>query len=257
MADDKSSHGLTVPVVLTLVLSGAGYLAVRSHLQSLRLPVHAAPDAQGYLQVGGQVAFGMLGQLVFVLAGLLLPWLLFSLLGRRFPALRRFVRARAVVSAGIVLLAAAALACELVVLDARVDLDALPSMGRRPFWRPVLVAETLVVVLIVWALECRTVVSDLLHGSFLQRQFAAAAILLVAVCVLVLPAAFGRSEMIPQRLDKVQILTERGELSGLLVFSDASSHYLWTERRAMTEIARGVVKEIRYEPRSPHAAPVR
>lgn len=252
MADEKSPLGITLQAaaLATVVFSGAGFLAVRAHLQSLQLPSHVSPDAQGYLQMGGRIAFSILGQLVPVLAALLLLWLAGSLLARLFPGLARLPHHRAAVAVGLPLLAAGALACELSVLDTVVNFDDMSQSGAGTLLRPVLLAEALLAASVIWVIEARLVVAGMFQGSFVQRQFSTLALVLIVVAMLLLPVAFGRTELPPARLDRVQVVTGHGEVKGLLVFSDASSHFIWTERRALTEIARNGTREIRYEPRA-------
>ena len=252
MADEKGPVGAAIQAAaaVTIVLSATGFLAVRAHLQSLQLPSHASPGTEGYLEIGGRIVFGVVGQLVVVLVALLLLWLAGALLARWLPSVARLPRHRVVLAVGLPLLGIAALAFELSSLDAVVDLDALTPGHGRSLLRPVIFAEALLAMALIWMNEVRWQLDGWLRGTFLQRQFSAVVLLLFAAAVLMLPVAFGRTEMLPTRFDQVELVTERGSVKGLLVFSDASSHFIWTDRRALTEIARDEAKEIRYEPRA-------
>jgi hypothetical protein len=115
--------------------------------------------------------------------------------------------------------------------------------------------EAGLLVTVVWFVRSCDYLWRTCRGTLFQQIFLAIAFLLVAVAVLLLPLCFGRIQMIPRNFDRVTLLRDKDQpaLTGILVFSDAESYFIFTAERKLTEVLHRTVREIQYESREPLA----
>jgi hypothetical protein len=229
-----------------------GFLSTRSYLSGLGLPEHTNLPLDGYIQYGGRFFFVLAVHLLPVGVSVGLLFLIGTVVAGWFPWLHKLSQSGHFICLVLIVVALATVLNELSSLEP----DPVFSPGRvrnisGDLRLRLFLIEVGATLTAVWLVRKFASLRQTYLSTFRQRALLTISLLCVLVELLLLPLCFGRIAMVPKSFDRVTLRRENEpmNLGGILVFSDADSHFLYTSDHNLVEVSRHSVKEIKYESR--------
>jgi hypothetical protein len=253
MPDESNTIGLTLAqtgpaVALASALFGAmGFLATRSYLNALGIPVHTVIALDDYAQQGGRFFFQLAAQLLPVGICTALLFLFVAALVRRSARLRRWTESGPFICLFLAAITILAIALELGCLSP----ETVFSPGRIRNVSPELrvrlyLIEAAVVLTIGWLAQWFNALRRYSRDTLANRMLVPVLLLAVLVEFLLLPLCFSRIQMIPRSFERVTLVREKdqSDVKGILAFAGPESYLVFSESRILIEVEHRTVREI-------------
>lgn len=241
----------TIVALATALFTVMGFLSTRSYLSGLGLPEHTNLPLDGYIQYGGRLFFVLAVYLLPVGVSVGLLFLIGTALATWSASLRKLSQSGHFICVMLILLTLATVLTE------------LSSLGQDPVFSPgrvrnisgdlhlrLFLIEVGATLAVAWLVGKFASLWHSYRNTLPQVALLTILLLSVLVELLLLPLCVGRIIMVPRSFDRVTLRRENEpNLGGILVFSDADSHFLYTPDHNLMEVPRHSVKEIKYESR--------
>jgi len=245
----KALLGSGVALATALFVS-MGFLSTRAYLSGLGVPDHAAISFDQYVQYGARFFYVLAFDLLPISVVVGVAFVISVTLVKGSTRFDRLSRSNVFLSVLLGVVALGTVVLELRCLNPKPLFSPGQVNGLSSHVRALLyIIETGCLVAVVCLSRWAKQLWQHLRGSLGAQTFLYAVLLLVVIELLLLPLCFGRIAMTPEEFPRVTVYRDKEQpvLTGILVFSDRESYFLFTNERKLVEVAHGSVKEIQYD----------